>query len=205
MATIGVMFLDIGGVLLTNGWDSEMRRQAAERFGLDYADMNTRHRNAFPTLEKGKITLDEYLARVVFHRDRPFSAGEFREFIFSRSRPYPEMIDLFRRVKARHGLTVAALSNESRELTEYRVRTFGLGSLFDFFVASCFVHLRKPDARIYRLALDLAQIPPEQAVYVEDRRGSAEKARALGIHAIRHAGYESTRSSLEALGLSSGQ
>lgn len=205
MATISVLFLDIGGVLLTNGWDAGMRKQAAERFGLDYPDMNARHLNAFPTLEKGKITLDEYLARVVFYRERSFSVGEFREFIFSRSRPYPEMIDLFRRVKVRHGLTVAALSNESRELTEYRVRVFDLASLFDFFVASCFVHLRKPDARIYRLGLDLAQVPPEQAVYVEDRSGSVEKARALGIHAIRHVGYESTRAALEALGLSAGQ
>lgn len=204
MVQITTLFLDIGGVLLTNGWDLDMRKQAAEKFGLDYRDMNALHEKAFPALEKGRMTLDDYLDRVVFTRERGFSPGEFREFMFSRSRPYPKMIGLFRDVKARHGLTVAALSNEGRELTEYRVRTFNLGTLFDFFISSCFVHLRKPDARIYRLALDLAQVPAEQAAYIEDRPGSVAVARAFGIRAIHHVDYPTTRASLESLGLSSG-
>lgn len=204
MATITTLFLDIGGVLLTNGWDSGMRRQAAEEFGIDYPDMSARHRKAFPAFEKGRLTLDEYLERVVFTRERAFSPGEFREFMFSRSRPFPEMIDLFRALKSRHRLKVAAVSNEGRELTEHRVRTFDLGSFIDFFVSSCFVGLRKPDARIFRLALDLAQVPVEQAVFVEDRSGTVEAARALGIRSIHHVEYAATRASLESLGLSAG-
>ncbi len=204
MATITTLFLDIGGILLTNGWDTDMRKQAAEKFGLDYREMNARHRRAFPAFEKGRIGLDDYLGRVVFTRERDFPPGEFKEFMFSRSRPYPEMIGLFRDLKARHGLTLAALSNEGRELTEYRVRTFDLGSFIDFFVSSCFVHLRKPDARIYRLALDIAQVPAERAAYIEDRPGSVEAARALGIRAIHHVDYATTLASLETLGLSPG-
>jgi putative hydrolase of the HAD superfamily len=200
--TITTLFLDIGGVLLTNGWDSGMRKEAAREFGIDYPDMSARHRKAFPAFEKGRITLDEYLERVVFTRERSFSAAEFREFMFSRSRPYPEMIELFRDLKARHRLKVAAVSNEGRELTEYRVRRFDLGSWIDFFVSSCFVGLRKPDARIYRLALDLAQVPAEQAAYIEDRPGSVEAARAQGIRGIHHVEYAATRASLESLGLS---
>lgn len=204
MTTITTLFLDIGGILLTNGWDTGMRKEAAERFGLDYPDISARHRKAFPAFEKGTISLDEYLGRVVFTRERGFPPGEFKEFMFSRSRPYPEMIELFRDLKARHGLKVAAVSNEGRELTEHRVRTFDLGSLIDFFVSSCFVRLRKPDARIYRLALDLAQVPAEQVAYVEDRPGSVEAARALGIRAIHHVDYATTRTSLETLGLAVG-
>lgn len=205
MAQITTLFLDIGGVLLTNGWDKDARKEAAEEFSLDYRDMSARHKKAFPAFEKGRITQDDYLERVVFTQERDFSLGRFKEFMFSRSRPYPEMIGLFRNLKARHGLTVAALSNEGRELTEYRVRKFELGSLFDFFVSSCFVHLRKPDARIYRLALDLAQVPADQVVYVEDRPGFVEAATAQGIRAIRHVDYATTRSSLEGIGLPSGE
>lgn len=205
MARITTLLLDIGGVLLTNGWDKDARKEAAEKFGLDYREMGALHKKAFPAFEKGRLTLDDYLGRVVFTQERDFSPGRFKEFMFSRSRPFPEMIGLFRNLKARHGLTVAALSNEGRELTEYRVRKFDLGSLFDFFVSSCFVHLRKPDARIYRLALDLVQVPAEQVVYVEDRPGSVEAARVLGIRAIRHVDYATTRSFLEGMGLSPGE
>lgn len=204
MSKITTLFLDIGGILLTNGWDTGMRKQAAEKFGLDFRDMNARHGKAFPAYEKGRLSLDDYLDRVVFTRGRDFSPGEFKEFMFTRSRPYPEMIGLFRNLKVRHRLTVAALSNEGRELTEYRVRTFHLKSLIDFFVSSCFVHMRKPDARIYRLALDIAQVPAEEAAYIEDRPGSVEAARALGIRAIHHVDHPTTRDRLKTLGLSPG-
>ncbi|MGH2591884.1 MAG: HAD family hydrolase [Anaerolineae bacterium] len=199
---ITTLFVDIGGVLLTNGWDGNARRQAAETFGLEYDEMNERHHLTFDTYEEGKLSLDEYLNRVIFYQERPFSREAFKAFMFSQSESYPDMIELVRKLKARYHLKVAAVSNEGRELTVYRIQKFELGKLMDFFVSSCFVHYRKPDADIYRIALDIAQAPPEQVIYIDDRAMFVEVAQGLGIRGLHHTGYESTQSGLERLGLS---
>jgi putative hydrolase of the HAD superfamily len=198
---IAALFLDIGGVLLTNGWDHHMRKQAAETFGLDYEEMNERHHLTFDTYEEGKLSLDTYLHRVVFYKQRPFSPETFKSFMFAQSRPYQEMIDLVKALKAQYELKVAAVSNEGRELTVYRIRTFHLKTVIDFFVSSCFVHFRKPDEDIYRIALDISQAPPDRIVYIEDRDMFVEVAESLGIRGLLHRGYEATRQALEELGL----
>ena len=198
---ITTLFVDVGGVLLTNGWDRAMRQRAAEEFGLDYDEMNERHHLTFDTYEVGKLSLDEYLDRVVFCQARPFAREDFKAFMFEQSQPYPDMIGLVRDLKARHGLKVAVVSNEGRELTTHRIRRFELGSFIDFFIASCFVHYRKPDADIYRIALDLAQAQPGQVAYIEDRPLFVEVAATLGIRGIHHTGYDTTRGALQALGL----
>jgi putative hydrolase of the HAD superfamily len=196
------LFLDIGGVLLTNGWDRQMRKEAAEKFGLDFQEMDERHHLTFDTYEEGKLELAEYLRRVIFYTDRPFSPEDFKAFMFAQSQPKPEMIDLVRGLKMRYGLRLAAVSNEGRELTVYRVRKFTLGSFMDFFVSSCFVHVRKPDPDIYRIALDIAQTPPEKVLYIDDRAMFVEIAADLGIKGIHHRGYDATRAALEQMGLS---
>src|SRR5512140_2250857 len=114
-STITALFLDIGGVLLTNGWDRKARRLAAERFGLDTAEMDERHHLTFDTYEAGKLTLEEYLARVVLYEKRSISLADFRDFMFALTRPIRDMIELIRDVKARHNLKVAAVNNEGRE------------------------------------------------------------------------------------------
>jgi putative hydrolase of the HAD superfamily len=199
---ITALFLDIGGVLLTNGWDRNMRKDAAATFGLDYEEMNERHHLTFDTYEEGKLSLDEYLRRVVFYEKRPFSLEDFRAFMFAQSQPYPDMIALVQDLKSRHRLKVAAVSNEGRELTIHRIRKFELGTFIDFFISSCFVHFRKPDQDIYRIALDIAQVLPNQVVYIEDRAMFVGVAEGLGIRGIQHVSYQSTRGALEALGLS---
>ena len=199
---ITTLFLDIGGVLLTNGWDHNTRTRTAEKFGLDYAEMNERHHLTFDTYEEGKLSLDEYLNRVVFYQDRSFSREEFKTFMYAQSQPFPKMIELVRGLKLQYGLRVAAVSNEGRELTMYRVQKFKLGTFIDFFISSCFVHYRKPDADLFRIALDIAQVSPEQVVYIDDRAMFVEVARGLGIRGILHGSYESTQNSLETMGLS---
>lgn len=201
---IKALFLDVGGVLLTNGWDRSMRQRAAITFHLDYADMDERHHLTFDTFESGKLTLDEYLDRTIFCQERPFSREEFKSFMFSQSKPYPQMIEWVRALKARYPLKVAVVSNEGRELTVYRVQTFGLAEFVDFFIVSSFVHFRKPDRDIYLMALDIAQVSPGQVAYVEDRLMFVEVAQSLGIRGIHHTGYESTRKGLEALGFTLG-
>jgi putative hydrolase of the HAD superfamily len=199
--TITTLFLDIGGVLLTNAWDGSTRRSAAEKFGLDFDEINERHHLTFDTYEEGKLSLDGYLDRIVFYQERSFSREEFKAFMYAQSKPYSDTIELMRALKNQYGLRVAAVSNEGRELTMYRVQQFKLGTFIDFFVSSCFVHYRKPDEDIYRIALDIAQVHPEQVVVIDDRAMFVEVARGLGMNGVLHAGYEATRMSLEGFGL----
>ncbi len=198
---ITTLFLDIGGVLLTNGWDHHSRESAAATFGLDYEEMSERHHLTFDTYEEGKLSLDEYLNRVVFYQDRSFSRDEFKKFMYAQSQPFPDMISLIRGLKTQYGLRVAAVSNEGRELTMYRVQQFELRAFVDFFVSSCFVHYRKPDEDIYRIALDISQAHSEQVIYIDDRGLFVEVARAAGLTGIVHTDYEATRKSLEGFGL----
>jgi putative hydrolase of the HAD superfamily len=199
---IKALFIDLGGVMLTNGWDSDTRKAAAEKFDLNRAEMDSRHRMTFDTYEIGKLSLAEYLARTVFYKPRPFSQEEFTEWILTQSRPYPAMLAMVRDLKARYNLKVFVVSNEGRELTEFRIAKFALGDFVDAFVSSCFVHLRKPDNDIYRLALDLAQVPAECVAYLEDRELFVEVALRFGIRAILHRGHETTKIALAQLGLS---
>ncbi|HEX7542105.1 MAG TPA: HAD family phosphatase [Anaerolineales bacterium] len=201
-SSITTLFLDIGGVLLTNGWDHNIRTRAAEKFSLDFNEMNERHHLTFDTYEEGKLSLDEYLNRVVFYQERSFSREEFKAFMYAQSQPFPEMIELMCALKNQYGLQVAAVSNEGRELSLYRVQQFKLGTFIDFFISSCFVHYRKPDADLYHIALDIAQVSPEQVVYVDDRAMFVEVAQGLGIRGILHNGYKSTQKTLETFGLS---
>ncbi len=198
---ITCVFLDIGGVLLTNGWDHDARKRAAATFKLDLADMEDRHHLTFDTYEEGKLTLEEYLARVVFYRKRPFSRDQFRRFMFAQSKPYPDMIKLFAQLKARYGLKIAVVSNEARELNAHRIRKFKLDSFVDSFISSCFVHIRKPDEDIFRLALDIAQAPARNVVYVENTPMFVQIAQRLGIRTILHTDYTSTCAKLASLGL----
>ncbi len=199
---VTTLFLDIGGVLLTNGWDRQARRRAAETFHLDYEEMDERHHLTYDTYEAGKVSLEDYLGRVVFYQERPFTRQAFEAFMYQQSRPYPQMIELFGGLKRRYGLKVAAVSNEGRELNAYRIAKFHLDRFIDFFVSSSFVHFRKPDVDIYRVALDIVQASPEQVAYVDDRALFVEVAGSLGIRSLRHTDYETTCSALADVGLS---
>jgi putative hydrolase of the HAD superfamily len=198
---IKALFLDIGGVLLTNGWDRQARARAARQFGLDLDDLNERHHLTFDTYESGKLTLDEYLDRIVFYQPRPFSRDAFKAFITDQSEPYPEMIGLVQALKREYGLKLVAVNNEGRELNDYRIRQFGLNTFFDAFVSSCYVHFRKPDADIFRLALDVAQVDPAQVVYLDDRKLFVQVAGGLGMHCLHHTNAASTRRQLAQWGL----
>ncbi|HKJ93426.1 MAG TPA: hypothetical protein VJ957_09665, partial [Longimicrobiales bacterium] len=134
--SVTALFLDVGGVLLTNGWDRHARARAAERFGLEAAEMEERHNLTFDTYEEGKLTLNQYLDRVVFHTRREFTPESFRTFMFAHSQAHEGMLALARELKSRYDLRLVAVSNEGRELTEHRIRTFELDELFDCFVAS---------------------------------------------------------------------
>jgi putative hydrolase of the HAD superfamily len=198
---IRTLFLDVGGVLLTNGWDHLARKRAAKHFKLEWADMDQRHRLVFETHEEGRLTFYEYLSWVVFYEKRAFTRNQFRDFMFTQSKPYTNMIQLITELKARYGLKIVVVSNESREVNAYRISAFNLDQFTDTFISSCFVQMRKPDARIFRLALDLAQTRPTQAIFLDNTPMFVQIAEDLGIHGILHADYDSTRGKLASFGL----
>ena len=198
---IRALFLDIGGVLLTNGWDRHARRRAAQKFDLDYDQLDERHHLTFDTYESGKLSLDEYLSRIVFYQPRTYSRAEFTQFIMEQSEPFTDMIDLVCQLKTQHNLKLMAVNNEGREINEYRIKHFKLGNFFDAFVSSCYAHFRKPDTDIFQLALDIAQLDPVQVIYIDDRLMFTEVAATLGMQCIHHLDYETTRQKLADAGL----
>jgi putative hydrolase of the HAD superfamily len=202
-AVITHLFLDIGGVLLTNGWDHHARKRAALHFKLKFSAIEDRHRLAFEIYEEGKLKLEEYLNLVVFYQKRPFTRAQFRRFMFAQSRSYPEMIELAVQLKVQYGLKTVVVSNEARELNLYRIQKFKLDDFVDFFISSCFVHLRKPDAEIFRLALDIAQVEPRRVIYIENTPLFVQIAEDLGIRGILHTDYPSTCAKLASFGLRS--
>jgi putative hydrolase of the HAD superfamily len=198
---ITCLFLDIGGVLLSNSWDHQSHELAAKEFDLNLDEMQDRHRLTFDTYELGKLTLEEYLSRTVFYEERTFTRDWFREFMFAQSEPYPEMIGLIRNLRVRHKLKIAAVNNEGRQLNAYRIRKFNLNGFVDFFISSCFVHLREPDAEILRLTLDVAQTPLGQVIHIENTPLFVQTAEGMGIRTILHKDYRSTCAKLASLGL----
>ena len=200
-AEVTCLFVDIGGVLGTNGWDHEERKRAAAHFKIDWDTMEEKHRLAFDPYESGKVTLAEYLNRAVFDEKRPFTRAQFERFMYAQSKPFPDMIDLITRIKTRNKLKVVVVSNEGRELNAHRLQAFKLDKFVDFFVSSSIVHLRKPDPAILKLALDLAQVPIERVVYIENTPMFVHVAENLGIRSILHTDTKSTRKKLASLGL----
>jgi putative hydrolase of the HAD superfamily len=168
MTKITCSFLDIGGVILSDGWNLQSRKLAASNFYLNFSEMEERHRINFTVCEEGRMTLTEYLDRLVFYRKRTFSKEEFEKFVFDQSKPFPKMLNLLSELKKQHGLKIIVVSNEVRELNEYRINTFKLSQFVDAFISSCYVNTCKPDLGIFKLALDIAQVPPAQILYLEN-------------------------------------
>ena len=199
MQKIRALFWDVGGVLLTNAWDHEERDQAVGRFLLSKTEFEERHKELAPMFEEGKLTFDEYLERVIFYQPRTFSREEFKQFIFSLSKPKAQSLELARSLSAKYFM--GTINNESRELNEYRIRNFGLAEYFDLFVSSCYVGLRKPDQRIYKLALDLTQHTPEECCFIDDRPPNIEGAAKAGFATVLMKDPQQLRRDLQALGV----
>ncbi|MFW8627824.1 HAD family hydrolase [Deinococcus sp. ME38] len=197
--TIRALFFDIGGVLLSNGWDREQRAVVAAQFGLDATDFGERHKLAVPELELGRMTLDEYLEQTVFCHPQTFTQGEFRAAMQAQSTPHADALALARDLSARHRLY--ALNNEGRDLNDHRIRTYGLNDFLLAFFTSSTLELMKPNPAIYRAALTLAAVAPHEAVMIDDRAQNTEAARRVGMHAIRYENAAQLREELAALGV----
>lgn len=184
MSKITTLFWDVGGVLLTNGWDTPSRRRAAQSFELDWEEFQERHELIATEFEKGDLALEDYLECTVFHRRRDFSKADFRAFMFGQSQPQKEVLGMVEELAASERYFMATLNNESRELNLYRIREFGLDRYFGAFFSSCFLGTKKPEAAHYRTALEITQKQPEECLFVDDRELNVEMASRLGIRTI---------------------
>ena len=199
MPQIRAIFWDVGGVLLTNAWDRAQRERALEQFKLDQEEFHDRHEMVVSSLERGKIGFDEYLDRTIFYRPRPFAREVFKDYVFSLSQPYREVLALAEELAKSGRYFMATINNESRELNLYRIQTFGLREIFSVFVSSCFVGLRKPEEGIYRLALEITQKLPGDCCFIDDRALNLECARQMGMHTVEMQDVEQLRRELRKL------
>ncbi len=198
---IRALFWDVGGVLLTNAWDHTQRTTALQHFALDQEEFHDRHEMVVSSFERGKITLDEYLDRTVFYRPRPFMREEFRDYMYSLSQPFPDVLKFAQGLSDSGKYFMGTINNESRELNYYRMETFELRQIFRLFVSSCFVGLRKPEKDIYRLALETTQIPAQECCFIDDRALNLECAARLGMHTIEMTTLDELKSELGKLGV----
>ncbi len=181
---ITTILFDIGGVLLTDGWDHDSRRAAAARFNLDWEDFTDRHEKVAHLIETNRLTLEHYLDRVIFYRPRSFSRDEFREFVFAQSQPKPESLELAHQLAGLKKYFLATLNNEVLELNLYRIQHFDLCKYFSAFFSSCFLGLRKPDEAIYRTVLNILQREADECIFIDDREVNLECPRELGLRTI---------------------
>jgi len=195
------VFFDIGGVLGTNGWDRFHRKEAADLFGLDLDDYTQRHDEAVPAWEEGLMTLDQYLDRTVFVRPRSFTPDEFKQFMYGRSKVFPDSLAVARDLAKPGTVRMCTASNEADELSRYRIRFFGLTDIFDTFLASCWIGVRKPAAIFYERALAIAAGRPAESLFVDDREENLVAAQALGFHVIHFESADQLRRELVAAGL----
>ncbi|MEZ2335169.1 HAD family hydrolase [Mucilaginibacter sp. RCC_168] len=198
-ANIKILFFDVGGILLTNGWGRDSRKLACEKFGLDQAEVNELHNFIFNVYEIGSITLDEYLDTVIFNHPRDFVREDFKEFMYAQSVVLGDTLAWLKEWKKDCGFRIISVNNEGKELNDYRVKKFKLHECFDAFVSSCEVKMRKPDPGIWQLAMGVAQASPQQCVYFDDRMMFVNTAQKLGIRAFQHTDFETTKKILEDL------
>jgi putative hydrolase of the HAD superfamily len=203
MEGISTILWDVGGVLLTNGWDRQQREAVLTRFGLAQGDFERRHAEVDQAWEKDEIGADEYLRATVFFEPRNFTQAEFLDAMCAQSALLADSgIGILRQISASEEYVLATVNNESRAMNDFRLTKFDLLDDFDAFFSSCYLGLRKPDRRIYQVALDVLQRDPEEVIFIDDRAENVAAAASLGIHGIRYEGSSKLADELARLGVS---
>ncbi|MGC2400373.1 MAG: HAD family phosphatase [Acidobacteriaceae bacterium] len=205
MAEISTILWDVGGVLLTNGWDHTQRTAVLEQFAVDRDPFEQRHELANDPWEKGFMTAEQYLAQTVFYEPRPFTPAAFLQAMKEQSILLPHgALRILQELAASEEMELAILNNEARELNDFRIEKFEFGRYFDVFLSSCYLGLRKPDPKIFAMALDVLQRDAEEVAFIDDREGNCEAAGTLGIHAICYHDEAQCLRALEQLGVETG-
>ena len=202
MFPFDVVLFDVGGVLLTNGWDHRERAAVALQLGLDLADLEARHAVHYDAWERDAINAETYLDATVFYEPRSFSQRQFFDAICAQSMALPNgALGILAEVAAQGKCLVGALNNEAGETNEYRFREFGLRKYFKVSLSSCYLGLRKPEAAIYRRALDILGRPAERVLFIDDRPENVAAAQEEGIKGIVFKGADKLKAELDRLGV----
>ena len=202
MFPFDVILFDVGGVLLTNGWDHRERALTAKYFHLDLADLEARHPVPDAAWEAGTIPLKAYLDAVVFYQQRDFSQDDFYGFMLNQSKLLPDgALGIVEELAASDRCMLGALNNEARETNEFRFESFGLRRYFSVALSSCYLGLRKPDPAIYQRALDILGRTAERVLFIDDRVENVAAAEAEGIQAIWFEGADALRSRMVSIGV----
>jgi putative hydrolase of the HAD superfamily len=201
MSVITTLFFDLGGVCLSNGWDREQRRVVTDKYGFDYDTFDRRHRQVVDALERGQLTLQEYLQWTIFYEARPFTIDDITTEIMQLSEPFQETLQIVQAVQRTGRYLLATINNESRELNEYRIQHFDLRELFTAFFTSCYLGLLKPQPEHYRRALQITQRSADECLYIDDRPMNAEVAGILGMHTIQFTDAAQLEAALRSAGI----
>jgi len=200
--TIETIFFDIGGVLLTNGWDQNQRASVLPKFGVDLAEYEKRHDAANYFWERGLKDARWFFDQTVFYEPRKFTFEDLWPEVVGQSRLlYPETGEILGLLRGLRQYRVATLNNESRELNNYRINNFGLRQYFDFFICSGYAGEMKPGRAIYRTALEVSGAPAAETLFIDDKQENCEVARAMGMQAIHFTSPAGLRSSLTEFGI----
>ena len=200
MFPFDVILFDVGGVLLTNGWDHCERAAVLDHFDLDKSEFEKRHAGANDAWERDTISARAYLDETVFYEPRSFAYDDFLEAIFAQSLELPNGgLGILRELATSGRAMLGCLNNEAREPNEYRFRQFGLHQYFDVALSSCYVGLRKPKAAIYHRALDILGKPAHRILFIDDRPENAAAGAAAGMKTIWFKGADALRQELEYL------
>ena len=197
MKDITHIFFDIGGVLGSNGWDHEQRERAVKQFDLNAEDLEWRHKEVVAEWEEGRISIEEYLEIAVFYEPRRFSREEFVAFMHSQSIPDDDTIAIARELSRHTHYSLMTLNNESEALNIHRIEKFGISQIFEAFLSSCWLGVRKPIRRFYRRGLGIAHATAETSLFIDDRPTNLIPASALGMNVIHFKSAAQLRSDLE--------
>ena len=202
MFPFDVILFDVGGVLLTNGWDHCERSLVLDQFHLDRAAFEARHAAPYDAWERDLIDLRAYLDATVFCETRNFSHAEFFAAMCAQSQLLPDgALGILKELAASDKCMVGVLNNEAREPNEYRFETFGLRGCIEFAFSSCFLGSRKPQPAIYRRALDILGKPVGRILFIDDRVENLATAASEGMKTIRFEGAATLHRDLMNLGV----
>ncbi|MGH9616810.1 MAG: HAD family hydrolase [Acidobacteriaceae bacterium] len=204
MPDISTILFDVGGVLLSNGWDHAERMVVLSHFSIDRTSYEQRHESANDAWERGFITAEQFLTQTIFFEPRSFTPAEFLEDMKAQQQVLAEgAMRILGELRASRKIKLAMLNNESRELNDYRIEHFQLDEFFDEFFSSCYLGLRKPEPNIFRLALDVLQREAAEVFFIDDRQENCDAAMSLGIHAVLYRNPTQLEQDLAHLGVRS--
>ncbi|MER7078428.1 putative hydrolase of the HAD superfamily [Saccharopolyspora kobensis] len=200
------VIFDYGGVLTTSGraalhgWIEQegIRPETFSAAIKEWLSRDAPPGTPIHRLETGELDAEDF-NRTLAQRLRsidgsPVAPEGLLQRMFARMRSEPAMLDLVRDLRA-GGVRTALLSNSWGNDYPWDL----LDGLFDVAVISAEVRLRKPDPRIYRMALERLELSAEQVVFVDDGAPNVDAARRLGMRTVLHTDPAATRAQVCAL------